>query len=106
MLLSLESPGCRHRSQSLGLRGHVYKYGHIYCHVLLKQVWVRRAQLPRCSSDWYSRDCGFDPPVRQNSFVDIGHEIISTAFFFIPLIQIGQLSVTGKRMCTRYSLTA
>ena len=38
--------------------------------------------------------------VRQHSFVEIGHEIISTAILFIPLIQVGQLSVTGERMCT------
>ena len=34
---------------------------------------------------------------RQHSFVEIDHEIFSTA---IPLIQEGQLSVSGQRMCT------
>ena len=29
------------------------------------------------------------------------HEIISTAILSLPLIQEGQLSVTGKRMCTK-----
>ena len=33
----------------------------------------------RCASDWYSKVRGFDRPVRQLSFVVIGHEIISTA---------------------------
>ena len=42
---------------------------------------------------------GFDPRVRQHSFVEIGHEIISTAILSLPLIQVGQLSVTGERMC-------
>ena len=44
--------------------------------------------------------------LRQHSFVKIGHEIISTAILSLPLIQVGQLSVTGKRMCTKYWLTA
>ena len=33
-------------------------------------------------------------------FVEIGHEIISTAILSLPLIQVGQLSVTYKRMGT------
>ena len=33
-------------------------------------------------------------------------EIISTAILFLPLIQEGQLSVTGERMGTKYWLTA
>ena len=48
---------------------------------------------------------GFDPPVQQHSFVKIGHEIISTAILSLPLIQVGQLSVIGERMCTKYWLT-
>ena len=38
----------------------------------------------------------------QHSFLEIGHEIISMAICSLPLIQEGQLSVTGKRMCTKY----
>ena len=34
------------------------------------------------------------------------HEIISTAILSLPLIPIGQLSVTGERMCTKYWLTS
>ena len=30
----------------------------------------------------------------------IGHEIMSTAILSLPLIQVGQLSVTGEWMCT------
>ena len=48
----------------------------------------------------------FDPPIRQHSFVEIGHEIISTASLSLLLIQVRQLSVTGERMCTKYWLTA
>ena len=39
-------------------------------------------------------------------FIEIGHEIISKAILSLPLIQVEQLSVTGKRMCTKYWLTA
>ena len=34
------------------------------------------------------------------SFVEINHEIFSMVILSIPLIQEGQLSVSGKRMCT------
>ena len=47
--------------------------------------------------------CG-RPRVRQHSFVEIGHEIISTAFLFLPLIQEGELSIiqlTSERMVNR-----
>ena len=50
--------------------------------------------------DWYSGGRVFDPPVRQHFFLETGHEIISTAIISLPLIQVGQLSVTGERMCT------
>ena len=45
---------------------------------------------------------GFDPRARQISFMEIGHEIISTAVLSLPLILEEQLSVTGERMCTKY----
>ena len=53
-----------------------------------------------CAAVWYADGRGFDARVRQRSFVEIGHEIISTAILALPLIQEGQLSVTGERMCT------
>ena len=37
---------------------------------------------------------------RQHSFVEIDHEIFSTVILSLPLIQEGQLSVSGDRMCT------
>ena len=37
---------------------------------------------------------------RQHSFVETDHEIFSTVILFLPLIQEGQLSVSGERMCT------
>ena len=40
------------------------------------------------------------PPGRHYSVVEIDHEISSTAILSLPLIQEGQLSVSGERMCT------
>ena len=40
------------------------------------------------------------PPGRQHSFVVIDHEIFSMVILSLPLIQEGQLSVSGDRMCT------
>ena len=48
-------------------------------------------------SAWYVDGHGFDPHVRQHSFVDIGHEIISTAILSLPLIQEGQLSANWRK---------
>ena len=49
---------------------------------------------------WTADGRGFDPRVRQHSFVEVGHGIISTAIISMPLIQVGQLSITGEKMCT------
>ena len=44
---------------------------------------------------------GFDPRRgRQHSFVEINYEIFSTIILSLPLIQEGQLSISGVRMCT------
>ena len=52
-------------------------------------------------SDWRPGDHRFNPRrVRQHSFMEIDHEIFSTVILSLPLIQEGQLSVSGKRMCT------
>ena len=52
-------------------------------------------------SDWRPGGCEFDPRRGpQHSFVEIDHEIFSTVILSLPLIQEGQLSVSGKRMCT------
>ena len=40
------------------------------------------------------------PAGRQHSFIEIDHEIFSTVILFRLLIQEGQLSVSGERMCT------
>ena len=52
-------------------------------------------------SDWRPGGCGFNPRRgRQHSFVEIDHEIFSKVILSLPLIQEGQLSVSGERMCT------
>ena len=52
-------------------------------------------------SDWRPGGRGFNPRRgRQHSFVEIDHEIFSTVVLSLPLIQEGQLSVSGERMCT------
>ena len=52
-------------------------------------------------SDWRPGGRGFNPRRgRQHSFVESDHEIFSTAILSLPLIQEGQLSVSGERMCT------
>ena len=52
-------------------------------------------------SDWRPGGRGFNPRRgRQHSFVEIDHEIFTTVILSLPLIQEGQLSVSGGRMCT------
>ena len=52
-------------------------------------------------SDWKPGGRGFNPRRgRQHSFMEIDHEIFSTVILSLPLIQEGQLSVSGERMCT------
>ena len=56
-------------------------------------------------SDWRPRGRGFNlRRGRQHSFMETDHEIFyeifSTVILSLPLIQEGQLSVSGERMCT------
>ena len=39
-------------------------------------------------------------PPPQHSFVELDQEIFSTVILSLPLIQEGQLSVSGETMCT------
>ena len=74
----------------------IYPPNGIYMHRL--PVLVAQLDAP---SDWRPRDCGFNPRRgRQHSFVEIDREIFSMVILSLPLIQEGQLSVSGKRMCT------
>ena len=52
-------------------------------------------------SDWRPGGRGLNPlQGRQYSFVEIDHEIFFTVILSLPLIQEGQLSVSGEIMCT------
>ena len=52
-------------------------------------------------SDWRPGGRRFNPHQgQQHSFVEIDCEIFSTVILSHPLIQEGQLSVSGERMCT------
>ena len=55
-----------------------------------------------CASNWRPGGRRFDPcRGQQHSFIwKFDHEIFSTVILSLPLIQEGQLSVSGKRMCT------
>ena len=60
--------------------------------------WVAQFDAP---SNWRPGGRGFNPRRgRQHPFVEIDHEIFSTVILSLPLIQEGQLSVSGERMCT------
>ena len=80
---------------------------HLFLISLCKHVlWVhirRGASVARLDapSDWRPEGRGFNPRRgRQHSFVEIDHEILSMVILSLPLIQEGQLSVSGERMCT------
>ena len=67
---------------------------------LTEQVPTSVAQLDALS-DWRPGGRRFNPrQVRQHSFVEIDHEIFSMVILSFLLIQEGQLSVSGERMCT------
>ena len=69
----------------------------------IKTYTVRLALVAQLDapSDWRPGGCGFNPRRgRQHSFMEIDHEIFSTVILSLPLIQEGQLSVSGERMCT------
>ena len=55
------------------------------------------------TSTWCSGGLVLGPRwVRQHSFVEIDHEIFSTAILSLPLIQEVQLLVAGEIICTRH----
>ena len=56
----------------------------------------RRGSSVGCASAWYADGRGFEPHIRHHSFVEIGHEIISTAILSFPLIQEGQFQLQAK----------
>ena len=69
---------------------------------LKNHVWSLLASVANLDapSDWRPGGREFNPSRgRQNDFVEIDHELFSTVILSLPLIQEGQLSNSGKRMC-------
>ena len=63
--------------------------------------WLTAFGSSDAPSDWRPGGHGFKPRRgQQHSFVEINHEMFSTVILSLPLIQEGQLSVSGERMCT------
>ena len=74
------------------------KYSHNISTPLFLPASVAQLDAP---SNWRPGGCGFNPRRgRQHSFVEIDREIFSVVILSLPLIQEGQLSVSGERMCT------
>ena len=68
---------------------------------LIFQVHLASVAQLDAPSDWRPGGRGFNPHQGwQHSFVEIDHEIFSMVILSLPLIQDGQLSVSGRRMCT------
>ena len=66
--------------------------------VLTRPASVAQLDAP---SDWRPGGRGFNPRRgRQHSFMEIDREIFSTVILSLPLIQEGQLSVSGEIMYT------
>ena len=64
----------------------------------LEEASVTQLDAP---SDWRPGGRGFNPRRdRQHYFVEIDREIFSMVILSLQLIQEGQLSVSGERMCT------
>ena len=76
----------------------VLSFNLLSCYILVRAGLGGSLDAP---SDWRPGGRGFNPRRgRQHSFVEIDHEIFSTVILSLPLIQEGQLSVSGERMCT------
>ena len=72
----------------------------LFHNILLPVVMASVAKFD-APSDWRPGGRGFNPRRgRQHSFVEIDREIFSMVILSLPLIQEGQLSVSGERMCT------
>ena len=70
-------------------------------HQFIRRVMPASAAQLDALSDWRPGGREFNPHRdRQHYFVEIDHEIFSMVILSLPLIQEGQLSVSGERMCT------
>ena len=89
---------CRHPDQCIGIQMFTVRCQNNY-------YFAEPGSSVRSALLWYSSGHSFAPPVRPHTFVEISHEIISTTIISLPLFQVGQLSVTGKKLCTMYWLS-
>ena len=79
---------------------HRYTQGSVFAYIDSKNKPASVAELD-APSDWRQGGPGFNPRRgRQHSFVEIDHKIFSMVILSLLLIQEGQLSVSGERMCT------
>ena len=99
--------------EPLRLKHENWSLGFIESLHTLASIWFAQMHTSLCTSlrapvaqldapsDWRPRGRGFNPyRGRQHSFVEIDHEIFSTVILSLPLIQEGQLSVSGEKLCT------
>ena len=69
-----------------------------HCSPIYKPASVAQLDAP---SNWRPGGRGFNPHQgRQHSFVESDREIFSTVILSPPLVQEGQLSISGEIMCT------
>ena len=71
----------------------------LHCNIFICTVRLLLASVAQLDapSDWRPGGRGFNPRRgRQHSFVEIDHEIFSKVILSLPLIQEGQLSVSGE----------
>ena len=83
--------------------GFMFAFAHEKINILLSILSILPASVAQLDapSDWRPGGRGFNHHRgRQHSFVEIDHEISSTVILSLTLIQEGQLSVSGERMCT------
>ena len=66
--------------------------------------YARHGSSVGCAFAWYADGRGFDPHVRQHSFMEIGHEIISTAILSLPVIQYFQTTSPLKPILTIFHI--
>ena len=90
--------------QTVEIQTHQLIWISSVCHSVCEFVsttWPASVAQLDAPSDWRPGGRGFNPRRdRQHSCVEIDNEIFSTVILSLPLIQEGQLSVSGERMCT------
>ena len=92
---------CRALAQMIGLSNTFNIFICTHKYVFIPNCLSASVAQLDAPSDWRPGGRGFNPRRgRQHSFVENDHEIFSTVVLSLPLIQEGQLSVSGERMRT------